>query len=325
MPLTYIIYITEFNKNVGGVCAMHYLADCLHELGEQEVYVTTGITNPIWYAKIIDLDTPFFLSGSWYDRLYRSLSLIKSQAIPKTFKRKITRTLLRLFPKMLWHFFDRDKTVVIYPEATNGNPLKAKHVVRWILNTPGVCGGDGAYETTDHIFLYHDFYTVNPSYHVQGILTAIDLKTQLAKFTNQELTTRKGGAYLVRKGFYKKLDQHPADFIKADEILENSNYDEMAQFFNGIETFISYDHMTFISVQAALSGCNSVIIPDENGEFSKEHLIQVNRINGVAYGFDDQQWVESSKDRLRQHLIEINQQYMETVKKFHDYCNLKIG
>ena len=304
---------------------MHYLADCLHELGEQEVYVTTGITNPIWYAKIIDLDTPFFLNGSWYDRLYRSLSLIKSQAIPKTFKRKINRTLLRLFPKMLWHFFDRDKTVVIYPEATIGNPLKAKHVVRWILNTPGVCGGDGVYEKTDHIFLYHDFYTVNPSYQVQGILTAIDLKTQLAKFTNQELTTRKGGAYLVRKGFYKKLDQHPADFIKADEILENSNYDEMAQFFNSIETFISYDHMTFISIQAALSGCNSVIIPDENGEFSKEHLIQVNRINGVAYGFDDQQWVESSKDKLRQYLIEINQKNMETVKKFHDYCNLKIG
>jgi len=325
MPLTYIIYINEFNKNVGGVCAMHYLADCLHELGEQEVYVTTGITNPIWYAKIIDLDTPFFLNGSWYDRLYRSLSLIKSQAIPKTFKRKINRTLLRLFPKMLWHFFDRDKTVVIYPEATIGNPLKAKHVVRWILNTPGVCGGDGVYEKTDHIFLYHDFYTVNPSYQVQGILTAIDLKTQLAKFTNQELTTRKGGAYLVRKGFYKKLDQHPADFIKADDILENSNYDEMAQFFNSIETFISYDHMTFISIQAALSGCNSVIIPDENGEFSKEHLIQVNRINGVAYGFDDQQWVESSKDKLRQYLIEINQKNMETVKKFHDYCNLKIG
>ena len=325
MPLTYIIYITEFNKNVGGVCAMHYLADCLHELGEQVVYVTTGNTNPIWYAKIIDLDTPFFLNGSWYDRLYRSVSLIKSQAIPKTFKRKINRTLLRLFPKMLWHFFDRDKTVVIYPEATIGNPLKAKHVVRWILNTPGVCGGDGVYEKTDHIFLYHDFYTVNPSYQVQGILTAIDLKTQLAKFTNQELTTRKGGAYLVRKGFYKKLDQHPADFIKADEILENSNYDEMAQFFNSIETFISYDHMTFISIQAALSGCNSVIIPDENGEFSKEHLIQVNRINGVAYGFDDQQWVESSKDKLRQYLIEINQKNMETVKKFHDYCNLKIG
>ena len=83
--------------------------------------------------------------------------------------------------------------------------------------------------------------------------------------------------------------------------------------------------MTFISIQAALSGCNSVIIPDENGEFSKEHLIQVNRINGVAYGFDDQQWVESSKDKLRQYLIEINQKNMETVKKFHDYCNLKIG
>ena len=219
MPLTYIIYITEFNKNVGGVCAMHYLADCLHELGEQEVYVTTGITNPIWYAKIIDLDTPFFLSGSWYDRLYRSLSLIKSQAIPKTFKRKITRTLLRLFPKMLWHFFDRDKTVVIYPEATNGNPLKAKHVVRWILNTPGVCGGDGVYETTDHIFLYHDFYTVNPSYHVQGILTAIDLKTQLAKFTNQVM--RSGKKSIAEKIVYGALDvvKDKLKIAKTPEVL----------------------------------------------------------------------------------------------------------
>ena len=137
---------------------MHYLADCLHDLGEDEVYVTTSVTNPIWYAKKIDLDAPFFLQYGWYDRLYRVLSHLKDEAIPKTFKRKIARTLLRMFPKLLWRFFDRNKTVVIYPESTKGNPLKAKHVVRWILNTPGVCGGDGIFEKTDHIFLYHDFY-----------------------------------------------------------------------------------------------------------------------------------------------------------------------
>lgn len=325
MQLTYLIYITEFNKNIGGVCAMHYLADCLHALGEDEVYVTTSITNPIWYAKKMDLDKPFFLQGGWYGRLYQALSCLKAKPIPNTFKRKIARTLLRMFPNMLWQFFDRNKTVIIYPESTKGNPLKAKHVVRWILNTPGVCGGDGIFEKTDHIFLYHDFYKVNPEYTIQGLLTAIDLKTQLTKFTDKRLPSRRGGAYLVRKGFYKKLDQHSADFIKADEILETSTYDEMADFFSTIETFISYDHMTFISVQAALSGCKSIIIPDADGEFSKDHLIKVNRINGVAYGFNDQEWVESSLNNLRKDLEELNEKNMESVRKFHKYCNLKIN
>ena len=38
---------------------------------------------------------------------------------------------------------DMDNCVVIYPEITHGNPLGARHVVRWILNTPGLCGGVG--------------------------------------------------------------------------------------------------------------------------------------------------------------------------------------
>jgi hypothetical protein len=33
------------------------------------------------------------------------------------------------------HRFDKNSTIVLYPEIVTGNPYNAKHVMRWILNT----------------------------------------------------------------------------------------------------------------------------------------------------------------------------------------------
>ena len=213
--------------------------------------------------------------------------------------------------------------MVIYGETVRGNPLKASHIVRWIMNTPGVCGGDGVYELTDHIFQYHPWFTVNPDYEVRGLLTAIDLGYQLKTYQNKNLSTRKGGAYLVRKGRDKQLDQHPANFIHADPLLEKMNDEEAAAFFNSIDTLISYNDMTFISVQAALCGCNSIIIPGE-GDRSEENLKKINRINGIAYGLNDQEWVESTAQLLRPYFEAINTENQATIKGFYEYCEKTI-
>lgn len=263
MALTYIIQTPAYDKNVGGFCALHYLADRLIHLGAKEVYVTTDILNPRWQAKTINLDHPFFLSDTVLDRFYGALGVLKKYVFFNTFKRKLTRLQNRIFPKVLWNYFDRDQTVVICGEALVGIPFDAKHVVRWIMNTPGVCGGDGIYGEKDHIFQYHPWYSVHEKYKVQGLLTAIDLEYQLKTYQNKNLASRKGGAYLVRKGHNKKHDQHSADFIHADPLLEKMTDEEVADFFNSIDTFVSYDDMTFISVQAALCGCKSIIIPGE--------------------------------------------------------------
>ncbi len=322
MSLTYIIEAPSYDRNVGGFCALHYLADRLTYLGA-DVYISTDQLNPRWQAKTINLDQPFFLGDSLVDRVYKALGIFKKYVLLPTLKRKLTRIQNRLFPKVLWRHFNKDQTVVICGEALVGVPFGAKHVVRWIMNTPGVCGGDGIYQSTDHIFQYHPWFTVNPKYEVKGQLIAIDLNYQLKTYQNHHLLTRKGGAYLVRKGRDKKLDQHPVDFVHADPLLEKMTDEEAAAFFNSIETFISYDDMTWISVQAALCGCKSIIIPGE-GDRSLENLKKINRINGVAYGFEDGQWVNDTIDQLRPHYEAVNAQNLGTIRAFYEYCEKTI-
>jgi hypothetical protein len=323
MALTYIIESPPYDKNVGGFCALHYLADRLTYLGAKEVYLTTDVLNPRWRAKTINLDRPFFLGEGGLDRFYAALGFLKKYVFFNTFKRKLRRLQNRLFPTLLWKHFDIDQTVVICGEALKGVPFDAKHVVRWIMNTPGVCGGDGLYSESDHIFQYHPWYPVNENYKVRGLLTAIDLDHQLKTYQNKNMPERKGGAYLVRKGRDKKHNQHPADFVHADPLLEKMTDEEAADFFNSIETFISYDDMTFISIQAALCGCKSIIIPGEDNR-SEENLKKINRIKGVAYGFDDQEWVNSTAHQLRPHFEALNAGYLATIKGFYEYCEKSI-
>jgi hypothetical protein len=323
--LTFIIYAYPYNKNVGGICALHYLAHELVRLNQGDVYLTTGFTNSRWNGIGIDRDLPFFLEGdqSFFSRFYQWLTTLKKYVIFATFRRKITRLQERIFPNLLWRHFDKKNTVVIYAEIVRGNPLNGAHVVRWVMNTPGICGGDGVYDLSDHIFQYHPWYPVDEKYQVRGLLTAIDLNYQLKTYQNQNLPERKAGAYLVRKGGDKKHNQHPANFIHADPLLEKMTDQEAADFFNGIETFISYDDMTFISVQAALCGCKSIIIPGV-GDRSEENLKKVNPINGVAYGFDDQEWLQGTTHLLRPDFEAINAENLATIQGFYEYCETTI-
>jgi hypothetical protein len=324
MALTYIIDTPDYDKNVGGICALHYLAECLLNLGAVDVYLTTDKVNSRWKSKAISKETPFFLGNELLDRFYLSLNILKKYVFFNTFKRKINRFKNKLFAKLLWRHFDKDQTVVICPEILKGTPLQAKNVVRWVMNTPGVCGGDGVFRANEHIFLYHTWFNVNKTYDVKGVLTAIDLDHHLKTFVDEKLPTRKGGAYLIRKGRFKKHNQHPDDFVKADNLLSKMTDEEASKFFNSIEKFISYDDMTFITVQAALCGCQVVIIPG-HGDRSKENLKKSNPIFGVAYGFDDEEWASSSINILRGDLQRQNHENLATVRNFYEYCENTFG
>jgi hypothetical protein len=74
------------------------------------------------------------------DRLNRlgvSAAVTSKVVDPRSKTPQISRAALRRIPSIL------DRSIVIYPEITSGNPLRAKRVVRYLLNKPGFFLGHG--------------------------------------------------------------------------------------------------------------------------------------------------------------------------------------
>jgi len=326
MKINYIIYSPAYDANSGGYSALHYLSECLHTVGANSVFITTNINNPRWYAQPLEI----ILNGqsilTFDQQVLKFLIEIRSWIKIPTIVRKINRKIRTSYPNFIWKFLDRENTVVIYAENEPGNPLQAKHITRWIMMNPREDLGGSKYASNEHLFLYNNFYTVNDRFknQIKGLLTSIDMNYHLQTYFNQHLD-RKGGAYIIRKGVNKPHDKHPKEFKKVDDLLLQLSDKEKAQFFNGIKTFISYDPATFITIQAALCGCEVIVIPDEDGEFSEDHLKQKNRINGVAYGFDDLEWARETLHLLKPSMEETNKQNLETISKFKDYWESYLG
>jgi hypothetical protein len=200
--------------------------------------------------------------------------------------------------------------MMVYPEIVNGNPNGAKYVTRWLLNTPGVCGGNGIFDDNDLIYKYYDYFQAPDETKVKGELRTFNLK--LDQFYNKNLK-REGECYIIKKGKNKVLDKHHPQSINIDTYI---NDDYLVEIFNTKETFISYDSMCFHLQQAALCGCIPVVIPDEN--ISKEEFIKKAPVNkyGIAYGLDDIDHAKATMPLLKDYLINMEKQSFEQVKNF---------
>ena len=88
----------------------------------------------------------------------------------------------------------RRDSVVVYPETVWGNPLRAHRVARWVLNKPGVQGGEEHFSENELVFSWSSKY--HPSPH-QLRLDVID--RDIFRDTGDVRTT---DAVFVYKGGY---------------------------------------------------------------------------------------------------------------------------
>ncbi len=134
-----------------------------------------------------------------------------------------------------------DDDFVIYHNSIEGNPFKAKRWIRWMLYRPAKIY-DG--------FLVFYSEQFGPGPYLRVIEPHLDI------FYNKGLE-RSGECWTWRKA--QREGFKPEDRPKSGyEIPRGTDNHTLSNIFNNYKTFVSYDPATFLCVQSALCGCDTV-------------------------------------------------------------------
>ena len=95
----------------------------------------------------------------------------------------------------------------------------------------------------------------------------------------------------------------------------------LVELFNRTEKFYCYDNYTFLSTQAAMCGCISIVIPD--GTKTKEEWLNGSRLYkyGIAYGEEDIPRALETLPLMFEEINQINLEMNKEVIKFAQHCN----
>lgn len=289
----YIIYSPIYDENSGGIIALHKLCALL---------LDKGLDAKLWPSvkpHIKDLASKKGIKSFLRWQLeYLPKHATGSLNIKSPYNLPIATT------------SDIKNAIVIYPEITSGNPLRAKRVVRWLLNEPGAMTGEIKFGSKDLFFYYQEQFNdwqLNPD--KQNHLRVVELMRDVYRNTNTG--ERAGTCFMVRKGKNRTLDQHDDNALPVDGL----RHQELANVFNRCKYFVSYDLNTMYSRYAAMCGCIPIVIPEP--ELAKElWRPELEARYGIAYGWDDIPWAIETRELLFEQLDKLACSNEKSVEKF---------
>jgi len=214
---------------------------------------------------------------------------------------------------------DKNEWVVIYPEIVHGNPYKFKHVVRWLLNTPGACAGvgKGFYEKkldSDLVFKYSPFYQFEGK--IDGILRCTYINYDVFKNTNQVRDIE--SAFLVKKGGMPKK-MHPDSSVDFGPFQHS--WESGAKMLNRCKYFYCYDNECFWIIIAALCGCIPIVIPNTKLTFEDWLNVFPYTKYGISFGLENIDHATNTISLVESHCKSLQQEEKEILKDFIDICD----
>jgi len=213
------------------------------------------------------------------------------------------------------HFKHGRTPIVLYPEIIPGNPLSAKVVVRWIMNFPGLLGGDTFYDNSEICFGYSkELAMAAGSPHQVLHVPTIDTRVF---YPSDSQTTRHGGCFCAAK--YKVVHNGKLDpitdgcFEITRQLPDSLTPKEVAELLRRSEVFYAYEN-TALATEAVLCGCPAVFIPNPylTKMIGKDEL----GTDGIAWGTDPTD-IERARTTVTQGAIN----YLKTYDLFWDQLN----
>lgn len=201
--------------------------------------------------------------------------------------------------------------IVVYPETVHGNPFKAPFVVRYVLNFPGLLGGDSQYREDEFCIAYSENLARSiPSSRLTLFVPASDPRT-FSPVPEQE---RRGTCFYAGK--YKSHHGGALFDITRDsteitrDFPDSPTQPQIADLFRRSELFYCYEN-TALAIEALLCGCPVVFLP--NPYFDRVIAAEEHGWDGIAWGVDPD---EIARAKRTVHLARDN--FLRHFDVFHD-------
>jgi hypothetical protein len=272
----YYIVTPRYIRTSAGIKALHLLCHCLNRVG-QEAFLFIDPPWPAASATDSDLLTPL-LSPAIIDR-HKALGV---------------------------------SPIVVYPEPIAGNPLGAHTIIRYVLNFPGLLGGNNRFPPQEIIFGYSQILAAAGGAPEQILFIPASDATIFTP--SAEPRERRGSCFWAMK--YQQVHGGELLPVTADSVEITRDLPDspepatIAELFRRSEVFYAYEN-TALAIEAALCLCPTVFLPNP----WLTELIAASEIgwDGFAWGTDP---AEIARAKATVHLTRAR--YLSTYVRFWD-------
>lgn len=223
----YYIVAANYVQTSAGIKSLHMLCHALNRLGER-AYMILHPHYPASHGFNTDWLTP----------------VLTSRIIQSDFERGLT-------------------PITIYPETIPGNLFNAPLVVRYVMNFPGLLGGDIKFDPNE-ILLAYSKNLADAAGCGDSVLFIPASDTNI--FTPEPRQKRSGTCFSAAKYKYHHGGELFPETLNSVEITRNlpgsPKPDEIADLFRRSELFYCYENSALI-IEALLCECPVVILPNK--------------------------------------------------------------
>jgi O-antigen biosynthesis protein len=203
--------------------------------------------------------------------------------------------------------------VAVYPETISGNPLHARHVARWVLNRPGLLGGDKVYADSEMVFNYCNAFEPYIQNRIDGKLYMPTIDEDIF-FCDENDRAPRG-----LECFYLGKSKWQDGFIDRDRVFEitrdTPSKAELGKLFRASRMLYCFDNSTILVYEALLCGCPVVIIPDNTQTREDFERLELG-MDGIAWGIEEKDSARANVPMLRRRYAKVKADYKVQLAQF---------